>query len=145
MFATHARITEITQPALEILEPLKRVHREDKRRMPRPYELVLIIDSSLEEDAIKATIDKATDLIKNQSGSVGRVDKWGRKRFSYEINKKTEGYYCVVGFDAEPEAVAELDRVLSISDEVVRHKIIRTPEQSKKQKAASTPVSEPVA
>lgn len=113
--------------------------------MKRPYEVVLIIDSGLDEEVIKGTIDKATDLIKNQGGLVGRIDKWGRRRFSYELKNKMEGYYAVVELDAEPAVVAELDRVLSITDEVLRHKIIRTPEISSKQKAAANPVSEPVA
>lgn len=113
--------------------------------MKRPYEVVLIIDSGLDEEIIKATVDKATDLIKNQGGLVGRIDKWGRRRFSYELKNKWEGYYAVVELDAEPAVVAELDRVLSITDEVLRHKIMRTPELSSKQKAAAKPVSESVA
>lgn len=113
--------------------------------MKRPYEVVLIIDSALDEDAIKATLDKATDLVKTQGGLVGRVEKWGRKRFAYELKNRWEGYYAVVELDAEPEVVAELDRVLSIADEVLRHKIIRTPEQSSKQRVAAKSVSESVA
>ena len=113
--------------------------------MKRPYEVVLIIDSALDEDTIKSTLDKATDLVKNQGGLVGRVEKWGRKRFAYELKNRWEGYYAIVELDAEPEVVAELDRVLSISDEVLRHKIIRTPEKSGAQKAAAKIVSEPVA
>ncbi len=113
--------------------------------MKRPYEVVLIIDSALDEEGIKSTLDKTTDLVKTQGGLVGRVDKWGRKRFAYELKNRWEGYYAVVEFDAEPELVAELDRVLSISDEVLRHKIIRTPEQASKQNVAAKSVSEPVA
>ncbi len=113
--------------------------------MKRPYEVVLIIDSALDEDAIRATLDKATDLVKTQGGLVGRVEKWGRKRFAYELKNRWEGYYAVVELDAEPEVVAELDRVLSIADEVLRHKIIRTPELSSKQKVAAKSVSESVA
>lgn len=110
--------------------------------MKRAYEVVLIIDSALDEDAIKAVIDKAADLVKSQDGIVGRIDKWGRKRFSYELKNRWEGYYAVVELEAEPEAVAELDRVLSITDEILRYKIIRTPEHSGKKAAG---VSEPVA
>ena len=58
--------------------------------MKRPYEVVLIIDSALDEDAIKATLDKATDLVKTQGGLVGRVEKWGRKRFAYELKNSWE-------------------------------------------------------
>lgn len=114
--------------------------------MNRPYEVVLIIDSGLDEAIIKATIDKAVDIIKSQGGKAGRVDNWGRKRFAYELKNKLEGFYAVVEFDAEPSVVAELDRVLSITDEVLRYKIIRTPEASKKQTASSDDkVAEPVA
>ncbi len=113
--------------------------------MKRPYEVVLIIDSALDEETIKSTLDKTTDLVKAQGGLVGRVEKWGRKRFAYELKNRLEGYYAIVELDAEPEVVAELDRVLSITDEVLRHKIIRTPEPSGKQKAAVKSVSESVA
>ncbi|NNN18506.1 MAG: 30S ribosomal protein S6 [Acidimicrobiaceae bacterium] len=113
--------------------------------MKRPYEVVLIVDSALDEETIKSTLDKTIDLVKAQGGLVGRVEKWGRKRFAYELKNKWEGYYAIVELDAEPEVVAELDRVLSITDEVLRHKIIRTPEHSAKQKAAVKAVSESVA
>lgn len=113
--------------------------------MKRPYEVVLILDSSLDEDTTKATIDKATDLVKNQGGLVGRVDKWGRKRFSYELKNKWEGFYVVIEVVAEPQVVAELHRILSITDEVLRHKIIRTPEHTSKQKPAAKSTSESVA
>ncbi len=113
--------------------------------MKRPYEVVLIIDSALDEDTIKSTLDKTTDLVKNQGGLVGRVEKWGRKRFAYELKNRWEGYYAIIELDAEPEVVSELHRVLSITDEVLRHKIIRTPEQSGTQKVAAKSVSETVA
>ncbi|MCL5076517.1 MAG: 30S ribosomal protein S6 [Actinobacteria bacterium] len=105
--------------------------------MNRPYEVVLIIDSGIDEEAIQATIDKSVDLVKNQGGLVGRVDKWGRKRFAYELKNRWEGYYALVEIDAEPVVVAELDRVLSITDEILRYKILRTPEASSKKSAVS--------
>lgn len=113
--------------------------------MKRPYEVVLIIDSALDEDVIKASLDKTAELVKAQGGLVGRVEKWGRKRFAYELKNRWEGYYAIIEIDAEPEVVAELDRVLSITDEVLRHKIIRTPEPSGKQKPTTKAVSETVA
>ena len=65
-----------------------------------------------------------------------KIDRWGRRRFAYEIARQTEGYYVVVRFNAEPATAAELDRTLKIADEIVRHKVLVVPE--KKDKPQST-------
>jgi len=70
------------------------------------------------------------------AGSLG--DRWGRKRFAYELARQTEGYYVVVRFRAEPETQQELDRTLKIADEVIRHKVLLLPE---KAKATASPAS----
>ena len=94
----------------------------------RPYEVVVIIDASLEDDVIRATIDRATELVRSRGGTPNRVDRWGKRRFAYELKHRWEGYYALVDITAEPAVVAELDRMLSLADEVIRHKIIRLPE-----------------
>lgn len=95
----------------------------------RPYEVMFILDASLEEDAIQAVVGRATDLISKDGGSANRVDHWGRRRLAYEIEHRTEGYYVLIDATAEPAAVAELDRMLSLADEVMRHKVIRIPDE----------------
>ena len=95
----------------------------------RPYEVMIILDSSLEEDAVRVAVDRATDLIRSRGGDPHRVDRWGKRRFAYELNHRWDGYYVLVEAQAEPAVMAELDRALHLADEVVRHKVIRLPER----------------
>ena len=95
----------------------------------RPYEVMVILDAGLEEDAIRATIDRSTKLIAANGGTPGKVERWGKRRFAYEVEHKSEGYYVLIEATAEPAAMAELDRMLGLADEVVRHKVIRIPDK----------------
>ena len=91
----------------------------------RKYEVMVILDSELEEKTIAPSLDTVLNVIKADGGTVEKVDFWGKRRFSYEINHKTEGYYAVIELISTPEAVAELDRQLSLNEAVVRTKVIR--------------------
>ena len=91
----------------------------------RKYEVMVILDSELEEKTIAPSLDTFLNVIKADGGTVEKVDFWGKRRFSYEINHKTEGYYAVIELISTPEAVAELDRQLSLNEAVVRTKVIR--------------------
>lgn len=95
----------------------------------RPYEIMVILDAALEEDVIRATVDRATKLIAERGGTPGRVDRWGRRRFAYELHHRSEGYYVLIEATAEPAVMADLDRMLRLSDEVIRHKVIRVPDK----------------
>ena len=95
----------------------------------RPYEVVIIYDPGLEEDAIRAAVDRSTDLIRARGGNPGRVDRWGKRRLAYEIRHQREGYYVLMEANAEPPVMAELDRSLSLADDVLRHKVIRVPDR----------------
>jgi small subunit ribosomal protein S6 len=95
----------------------------------RPYEVMVIFDAGLEEDAMNAVLDRVTNLIRSGGGNPGRVDRWGRRRFAYELHHRWEGSYVLVDATAEPATMAELDRMLHLADEVVRHKVIRLPEK----------------
>jgi small subunit ribosomal protein S6 len=89
---------------------------------------MVILDAGLEEDAIRAVIDRATALIVDKGGSLGQVERWGRRRFAYEVRHKSEGYYVLIEARAEPAVMADLDRMLHLADEVIRHKVIRLPD-----------------
>ncbi|MFY9139521.1 MAG: 30S ribosomal protein S6 [Thermacetogeniaceae bacterium] len=91
----------------------------------RSYETLFILKPDLEEEAITAAIEKLTTLIQNHKGTVEQVDRWGKKRLAYEIQDYREGYYTLVLFQGEPETAKELDRVMRLSDEVLRHVIVR--------------------
>lgn len=95
----------------------------------RPYEVMIILDAGLEEDAIRASIDRVTELVTSRGGTAGKADRWGKRRFAYELHHRWEGYYVLLELTAEPATLAELDRMLSLADEVIRHKAIRLPEQ----------------
>jgi small subunit ribosomal protein S6 len=69
---------------------------------------------------------------------VGKVDRWGKRRFAYEVRHRSEGYYVLIDTTAEPEAVAEVDRMLGLADEVIRHKVIRLPEKAVARTARSS-------
>jgi small subunit ribosomal protein S6 len=94
----------------------------------RPYEVMIIFDAGLEEESIRAVTDRATETLQSRGGKVTRVDRWGKRRFAYELKHRTEGYYVLVEASAEPDAMAEMDRLLSLADEVVRHKVVRLPD-----------------
>jgi small subunit ribosomal protein S6 len=112
----------------------------------RPYEIMVILDASLEEDAIRAVLDRATEVIRTNGGTPGRVDRWGKRRFAYELRHRWEGYYVLMDATSEPVAMDELDRLFHLADEVIRHKVIRLPEKAAGRGArpAPVPASEPV-
>ncbi|MDR9756639.1 MAG: 30S ribosomal protein S6 [Thermoanaerobacterales bacterium] len=91
----------------------------------RPYETLFILKPDLEEEAITAAIERLTELIQNNKGTVEQVNRWGKKRLAYEIQDYREGYYTLVLFQGEPETAKELDWVMRLSDEVIRHVIVR--------------------
>jgi small subunit ribosomal protein S6 len=89
---------------------------------------MVIFDAGLEEDVIRGIVERATEVVRSKGGNPGRVETWGKRRLAYELNHRTEGYYVLLEVSGEPAALAELDRMFSLADEVIRHKIIRLPE-----------------
>lgn len=113
----------------------------------RPYEVMVIIDAGLEDDVIRSTVDRAVELIRSRGGNPGQVERWGRRRFAYELKHRAEGYYVLIEATAEPAVMADLDRMLFLADEVLRHKVIRLPEgvSGRSRRPLPTPEAEPVA
>jgi small subunit ribosomal protein S6 len=91
----------------------------------RHYEIMVILEGSLEERTVAPSLDTFLNVIRNSGGSVEKLDVWGRRRLAYEIDKKTEGIYAVIDLHATPAAVAELDRQLRLNESVLRTKVIR--------------------
>ncbi|MGN1351552.1 MAG: 30S ribosomal protein S6 [Clostridia bacterium] len=91
------------------------------------YESVVIINSNLEADALKALINKFSDLI-NTDGKVTSVEELGNKKLAYEIKKQKEGYYVVYKFEANPQLISELERNYRITDEVIKFIVIKEEE-----------------
>ncbi len=94
----------------------------------RAYELMVIVDADADDAANTAVIEKVTEMVEAGGGLVPTVDKWGRRRFAYEINHKTEGVYTVFEISTEATNLDDLDRFLRLADDVVRHKLIRLPD-----------------
>jgi len=100
----------------------------------RAYELMVIIDPSLDDQAIGAIVDSGIQQIQSAGGQVAAVDRWGRRRLAYEINRKSEGYYAVLQVVGEYAALEGLDRSFHLADEVMRHKIIRLPDDEARRR-----------
>lgn len=93
----------------------------------RAYELMVIIDGGLDENDVEGTVRRVQEQVKAKGGDVKRTDRWGKRRFAYEIAKKTEGYYVVLEFLGGTEQ-ADLERGFRLADDIVRHKLIRLPD-----------------
>jgi small subunit ribosomal protein S6 len=91
----------------------------------RRYELMVILDPGTEERAVAPSLDQFLTVVKTDGGSVEKVDVWGRRRLSYDIDKKSEGVYAVIDLTATPATVKELDRQLNLQDSILRTKVIR--------------------
>ncbi len=92
------------------------------------YEAVYILNPSLSEEQIAALVAKFKAVVE-ANGTVSEVDEWGKRKLAYEINDLTDGDYTLINFHADPTQIAELDRVLRITDAVVRHMIVRRDDQ----------------
>ena len=89
------------------------------------YEILLMLDPELPEDRQEEIVARVRESIEGSGGSWGAHDVWGRRRLAYEIDHKPEGVYHLLTFDAEPEALAEVSRVLKITDGVMRHLAVK--------------------
>jgi small subunit ribosomal protein S6 len=88
---------------------------------------MLILPAEADEALVSTAVERIDKVISPTGGTVGSLDRWGRRRFAYEIDRQHEGYYVVLRFTAEPSVQTELERVLKLADEVIRHKILIAP------------------
>ena len=93
----------------------------------RSYELMMIHRPEMVEADVRSHIGEVENVL-NQAGEVKDTDFWGKRRFAYEIDHMNEGFYSVVTFDSDTTVIDQIDRALSLSDYVVRHKIVRVPD-----------------
>ncbi|TAL12950.1 MAG: 30S ribosomal protein S6 [Frankiales bacterium] len=118
----------------------------------RHYELMVILDPDLEERTIAPSLDTFLNVVRQGGGSVDKVDVWGRRRLSFEIDKKAEGIYAVIDLQAEPATMKELDRQLNLNESILRTKVMRPELRASKAApvkpgapAAATPPPAPAA
>ena len=101
------------------------VHREEVIRV-RNYEAMYILKPTLEDEAIDAAITRFEDVVKNHGGENVKIDRWGKRRLAYEVDGINEGFYVLMNFTSESATAQELERLLKINDNIVRHLVLRS-------------------
>ena len=91
----------------------------------KKYEVMYIINSSVEDEKRTSVIENVASIINNNGGKVSKTDEWGMRDFAYRIDDMTKGYYVVVAFEADNACVKELDRLMGINQSIVRFMITR--------------------
>ena len=91
----------------------------------RHYEVMVILDPTLDERTVQPTLDNFLNVIRTSGGNVEKVEVWGKRRLSFEIKKHTEGIYAVLDVNSDSDAVKELDRQLGLQESVLRTKVLR--------------------
>ena len=107
----------------------------------RDYELMYIARPDLDEEANRSLLDRIQKAIADKGGVVQQVDVWGRRRLAYEIAGQREGHYTVLQFRSQPAAVHELERLLSLTDTVLRHLIVQREKVGQPDTVAERPIS----
>lgn len=92
----------------------------------RHYELMVILDPSLDERTVTPSLETFLNVVRNDGGTVEKIEVWGKRRLAYEIAKHSEGIYAVLEVTCEPATVSELDRQLNLNESVLRTKVMRT-------------------
>jgi small subunit ribosomal protein S6 len=91
----------------------------------RHYEVMIILDPSLDERTVAPSLENYLNVIRTSGGTVEKVDVWGKRRLAYEIEKHSEGIYALLDVNSEPSAVQEMDRQLGLTESVLRTKVLR--------------------
>ncbi|MDO4291371.1 MAG: 30S ribosomal protein S6 [Eggerthellaceae bacterium] len=90
----------------------------------KAYELLFFVAPTIDEETRAGVMKRIESTIAADNGVIDNVDAWGKRKLAYEINGLTDGDYTLIDFHADPQSIAELDRVLRITDAVVRHMIV---------------------
>jgi small subunit ribosomal protein S6 len=99
---------------------------------------MLILPPEADESVVSGALDRIAGVVSEAGGEIGNVDRWGRRRLAYEIDRRNEGYYVVVEFRADPAVIAPLERALQLADDVVRFKVVVRGEARATPAAAAT-------
>ena len=94
----------------------------------RAYEMMIIVDGDEEDAMVDDVVGRVETWLSEGDSKLVSTDKWGKRKFAYEIDHKTEGHYVVLEMVTEPRDMAPLERTLRLADEIVRHKLIRLPD-----------------
>jgi small subunit ribosomal protein S6 len=99
----------------------------------RLYELLFIVNPDSDDEKIQSVITRYKEVIENGNGVLKSAEKWGKRRFAYEINDQREGLYILMFFESSPEVPGEIDRLMKIDQDIIRHVIVRKDESIKRQ------------
>lgn len=94
----------------------------------RDYEVMYILSAELDEEGIDAAVTRFEDVVKNGGGEIVKTERWGKRRLAYEVKDKIEGFYVLMYFKAPSSVAQELERILKINDDVLRHLLIKKDE-----------------
>ena len=89
------------------------------------YELAVVVNAQIDDEARTAAVDRIKELVTRFGGTVNDVEEWGKKKLAYEIQKMNEGFYYFVHFDAEGDAISEIESRMRIMDNVIRYLCVR--------------------
>lgn len=112
------------------------------------YETIYIVNPTLDDETLKETVNKFSDLIKKLKGSIVKVNEWGRRKLAYEVKRFDKGHYIVLGFCALPKMVTELERNLKLDDRILKYITVKIDENVNpkdlviKEKETEAPVEE---
>ena len=95
--------------------------------MPRPYETVIIFDSTLEDSQVQEKIQRLSSLVAPNGGDSVKVDVWGKRKLAYPIDKKEQGIYAVLRYETEPSALTEFERIMRLDEQVLRQLTVVDP------------------
>jgi len=94
----------------------------------RKYEIMYIIRPNMDDEARQAVIERFNNVLKENGAEIVNVTDWGKRRLAYEIEKYRDGYYMILNVMAEPQAVQEFDRLARISEDIIRHIVVKEEE-----------------
>jgi small subunit ribosomal protein S6 len=100
------------------------------------YEMMVILSPELDEEGIEAALERLQNIIREGEGEISNLDKWGKRRLAYEVKKYREGFYVLLNFKATPAVAAELERIIKISDKIIRYLLIRDEKAERKPEEA---------
>ena len=105
----------------------------------RDYEILYIVRPDLEDDKVQEVVKRVNSLISRSGGSSEQTSLWGKRKLAYEVKHQKEGSYVLQDFNLDPERVPELESALKITEDVLRHLIVRKPEKTAPASATATP------
>ncbi len=126
--ATTLETAKFNLPSDLLRAPLAGPEEEKFVVSTRAYELMIIVDGDHDDATVDQIVTEVDTWVQGENGTLVKTDKWGKRRFAYEINHKTEGHYVVLEMTTGQVNMEPLERSLRLSDEVVRHKLIRLPD-----------------